>query len=232
MSNDKGNVNSEGKEFLEELETIMSDAESKVYDDVVASVLEDFKKIEEKLWDEYGDPDNVATIWSVVLRASGEEESQKYLDSEEANAINILPEGETIAGVLGIEPVAEGGNIYEMLSDPKIIFGLAKDDSVGMIVRIGGWATEEKGVRPSQSKERKNMALTMLCTNNAFMSISRVVENPDKEPIINAERMDKIKMGEQRLVDAMILARSMPIAIKEDMPDVYSALMKDIYDKN
>jgi hypothetical protein len=97
-----------------------------------------------------------------------------------------------------------------------------------MIVRLGGYGSTEEGVRPSKSETKKNMALAILCTNSTVVSIARMVDDPEQEPIVTATRIDDVKFGEQRLLDAIVMAYSLPQAVKREMPKVFNSIIEDI----
>lgn len=226
MSNDNYNL----EEIHPDLPEIIEEAENNAFKEAIESIKEDFITIEQRLWEDYGDPDTETSVWSVTLQATTPEDAKELLDNtpDDVNLVHTPKNINDVAGMLGVYRVATGGDVYKMLADPKIIFELAKDDSVGMIVRLGGYASTEKDVSPSKSKTKQNMALAILCTNSTVISIARMVDDPEQEPVVTATRIDDVEFGQQRLIDAVVMAYSLPQAVRREMPKVFNSIIEDI----
>lgn len=206
-----------------DLDGIISDAEKTIYDESLLKIKEDFLQIEEGIWKESGNPDGNATVWLVTVGASNIGEAKKKI-AELSNdpsviqvQLNEIPDGvaDDEGGMLAMLPAGTDGDVYELLQDPSVMLGIIESDAVGLIARVGGWASTEEGVKPSESATRRELVITCLVTNGAMYTITRMLDNDDV--ICDILKHGDVEFGEQRLYDAMTMTFCLPSMLDGDL---------------
>ena len=216
MTEDNYNLN----EVHPELADIIEGAESQIMSDVTTEVLVDFKMIEQGMWDQMGDPDGIATVWTVNILADNMADAMDK-QVELGDSIVQLNKPDDIdepeAGLMGINLIAQSGNVYSELLNPKTMLAVAEADPVGLIVRVGGYSSKQAGkdgIRPSQADDREDVVVTVLCTNAVVYTIMRKVSNPNDDLIIDTKPVFEITYGESRLIDAVMMTYMAPQVVR------------------
>ena len=215
-----------------ELEEILTNAEDKLVEHVVDSVLEDFKEIEQAMWDRIGDPEGLASMFGVHILANNMAEAMDKVaelgdDAMPINKPDDIPSEE--GGLIGVECYGQTGQAYEMLPSPEALLAIAEKDPVGIIVRVGGHSSEtavKQGKRPSQADDRKDVVITVMCTHAAVYSIVRF--SFSGETVINATQLGEVKIGESRLIDAVITTFMGPNIIRDQRPDMFENFKEEL----
>lgn len=214
-----------------DLDGIISDAENAIYDESVLKIQEDFLQIENGIWEESGNPDGDASVWLVTIGADSIGEAKKMIaEMGEDSAVrhvqlNEPPEGasDDDGGMLILKEVGSHGDVYELLANPRVMLGVVESEAVGLIARVGGWASEEEGVKPSQSASRREIVITCLVTNAAMYTVTRMLDNNDV--VCDILKHGDVEFGEQRLYDAMTMTFCLPSMLDGDLR---TALMSDL----
>lgn len=216
MTEDNYNLN----EVHPELADIIEGAESQIMSDVTTEVLLDFKMIEQGMWEQMGDPDGIATVWTVNILADNMADAMDK-QVELGDSIVQLNKPDDIdepeAGLMGIHLIAQSGNLYSELLKPSTMLAVAEADPVGLIVRVGGFSSAEandKGIRPSEADDREDVVVTVLCTNAVVYTIMRSVSNPDKDLVIDTKPVFEVTYGESKLIDAVMMTYMAPQVVR------------------
>lgn len=226
--NEDNNLN----EVHPELEEILTNAEEKLVDHVIDSVLEDFKQIEQAMWDNIGDPDGLATIFGIHILADNMADAMdKVVElGEEVTALNKPDDiGSDEGGLLGVEMYAQTGQAYDLLPSPEMLLAIAEKDPVGVILRVGGHSSEtatKEGKRPSEATDRKDVVVTIMCTHAAVYSIVRFVG--DNNTHVQVKQLSELVVGESRLVDAVVTTFMGPNVIRDQRPDMFENFKEEL----
>lgn len=210
-----------------DLEEILVGAEEQIATDVVESVREDFTQIEQFMWDKMGDPNGDATLWGVSIQADNMADAMDRI-TEMDNVMTInkpddIPTSDE-GGLLGIELLGEGGDMYGLLFSMDMMKTLVKKDPVGIIVRVGGYASgkaQEENVRPSQASDASDVVVTCMCTNAAVYTIIRNAKTGESVHSQH-QRIDQIEVGESKMVDALMACFMAPSILRGIADDINS----------
>ena len=206
-----------------DLDAIISDAEKVIFDDSLLKIQEDFLQIEQGIWKESGNPDGNASLWLVTIGADNIGEAKKKI-AEIGNdptvrqvQLNDVPEGvsDDDGGMLIMLPAGEDGDVYELLADPNVMLRVMETNAVGLIARVGGWASDEEGVKPSESSRRRELVITCLVTNAAMYTVTRMLDNDDV--VCDILKHGDLDFGQQRLYDAMTITFCLPSLLDGDL---------------
>lgn len=216
-----------------ELEEILTTAEDKLVDHVIDSVLEDFKQIEQAMWDKIGDPDGLAALFGVHILANNMADAMdKVVElGEDAMPLNKPDDIDSDeGGLLGIECYGETGHAYDMLPSPEMLLAIAEKDPVGIIVRVGGHSSQtavKDGKRPSQADDRQDVVLTVMCTHAAVYTIVRFVSDPSRTEIV-VQQLAELNVGESKLVDAIVTTFMGPNIIRDQRPEMFEDFKEEL----
>lgn len=215
-----------------ELEEILTNAEDKLVDHVIDSVLEDFKQIEQAMWDRIGNPEGLASVFGVhILAENMADAMDKVVElGDEAQPLNKpddIPSDE--GGLIGIQHYAETGHAYDLLPSPEMLLAIAERDPVGLIVRVGGHSSEtavKDGKRPSQADDRKDVVITVMCTHAAVYSIVRMIGSGETH--IQIEQLADLEVGKSKLVDAIVTTFMGPNIIRDQRPEMFEDFKEEL----
>jgi len=215
-----------------ELEDILTNAEDKLIEHVVDSVLDDFKQIEEAMWDRLGDPDGLASVFGVHILANNMSDAMDKVvelgdDAVPLNKPDDIDSEE--GGLLGVELYAQTGQAYELLPNPEMLLAIAEKDPVGLIVRVGGHSSEtatKEGKRPSEADDRKDVVLTVMCTHAAIYTIVRFIGESRTE--IMVKQLSDMVVGESKLVDAIVTTFMGPNIIRDQRPEMFEDFKEEL----
>jgi hypothetical protein len=204
-----------------ELQGILEEAEATIITDVVESVARDFEEIESYMWKNLGDPQGHSQAWGVSIEATSMADAMDRIREMEESEVMTINKPDDLdsdeAGLLGIELLADGDDMYSMLFSRDLLMALAKKDPVGLIVRVGAHASEKatgEDVRPSQASDAQDIVLTCLCTNAAVYTIIRSVESGELIASHSAP-CNEVEIGESKLIDAMLAAFMAPAILRD-----------------
>jgi len=141
--------------------------------------------IEQEMFDEHGDPDTLAEIWTI---------QQEVLDDTTAAFTADL--------------VAMGPDAYEGLSMIDLAVSISKLPGLWAVaIRTGMWIApkSETGVRPSRDPDKRSGVVTCFLSDDEVVTISRITDTGEIQTSLI--RADDYVLGEQRLVDALVRFR-------------------------
>jgi len=207
-----------------ELESIIEEAEANLIGDIMESVSEDFRSIEKHMWEQFGDPDGVASAFGVTILADNMGDAMDKVRETEGQVVTLNKPDDIDTdegGLLGIEHLASHGDMYAMLFSRELIVKLIKNEPVGLIVRVGGFGSEvaaTEDVRPSEASDAKDVVVTAMCTNAGVYAIIRNAKTGELIGESNTS-YDNVKNGESKMIDAMMASFMAP------------SLMRDMFDQ-
>ena len=215
-----------------DFEQIMREAEENLVGSAKADMLNDFKALEQSMFDRFGDPDQVHELWACVAVANSATKDQYINDNPNIPIANPeMNNDPSASGLMGVTKLGVGSDIYEPLNDAEVSLIVSDiKDCVGVVIRCGAWAkdvnpdTPDDGVRPSESPNKVNGVVTMMATDSAIMSAFRNLVTGDVHH--NQTLLNDYEQGESSLSDALLKFWAAPKILKRDHPEKYAELLE------
>jgi len=214
------------QDILAEAERILNDASERITSDRAEGVGTEFKQLEESMWAQLGEPKSMHSLYAITEVASEDISDIMKSVADEPNRI-IKGEG-TVDGqkpdaLIGLQLVAEGMDIYEMLEHQWLSLSLARQESiVGVLARMDANATN------AETEEKSDACITvMLLADKAYVAVRQY--GKEGEPVFHTQiHSDDYKQGENRLIDAMLVFFALPKQMYQNKPAIMEALYKDL----
>lgn len=204
------------EELHPELKEIIEQAAKAIDAESKTDVVSDFKRIEEILFDEQGDPDMQHQLYAMRVLATKEE-----AENIDAVVKDFRTDTESQSFV-AVELIGEGNDIYGGLSNMRLAMSVTEDEStVGLIVRVGGY------VKDKDNKERIGESVVTIMHASKYICSAVRVKGTD-EVVYNTMTIDEWEMGESKLVDAIVMMSVMPRYLREKKPRIYNAIKLDL----
>lgn len=166
---------------LDQIQDELREMEDKTINEIVDGIHGDFQIMEQTFTEEIGVTDREAMFFIVRDPKTDLPDMPTAIIGYDGKRTDERPkEGEALV-VEQMNP--DGENPYEMLRhlDMEV---LANDDSVGLMVRVCGWASAtamSAGERPSKMPDKQNVIVTTLITDSSMHMAVRFVDAPDSE---------------------------------------------------
>lgn len=226
---EKGQIMTDEEAILNELKEIVDVSGKEIEAEFDEKPFEHFTVIESAMFDEYGyDDDSYMFSMEMVAKTIAEVDELKKTDIVHAVG---LDRHEIHNRAMRVKSMAHG-DIYGILGDLYESFKFAaNEDIVGVIIRMGVFVSKtagDLGVKPCDAPDKQNGVLTLLCSGDEILMISRI-EHSD-EVTKKVTKVDKIEPGEQKLLDALMHFYFLPRILKDTRPNIFKALLKD-YEK-
>ncbi len=214
-------------EIHPELDGIMSAAEIEIEAEMSAVMCKNYREIEEKLFVMRGDPDTTGEVYTMHLLADNTEATNEYIDNNPSYVIE-RPDGGESTGLLGLDLVGTGGNLYDGLSDVKAAVIIDQDESVhGVVARVGAWVSDMKdGLMPRDSPNKADGIITAFISNAGLVVVCRNFAT--LEVTTEYMSMRTYKSGEHKLVDALVVFWYGPRKMKAEYPEMYESMLLHI----
>jgi hypothetical protein len=222
MSEDNYNLN----DVHPDLDKIIADAEREIYDESTVKIKEDFMSIEAGMWESMGNPDAEACVFIVEVSATTIDEALECRKNH-PTAIHLNepnPEA-TTGGMLTISSVIQG-EAYECLSSPHLMLELLEKKPVGLIIRVGGWASQQTEVKPSEADDKQEVVMTSMITSSAMYTITRNLAT--NEVLADIKPHFDTEPGEQKLYDAMATAFSIQLLVGEYGEEMEAKVVEEL----
>lgn len=214
------------QDVLAEAAKIVNEASERVTSDRAEGVETEFKKLEQAMWTELGEPEGLHSLFTINQVPSDEVDG--VLDHVSKHPERLVQGEDTIEGskpdvLIGFSKVAEGGDIYEMLEHKLLSLSVAREESViGVLARMDAKATN------SETSEKADACITlMLLADNCYVAV-RQYEKPDEPVFYTKIHADEYEQGVNKVIDAMLLFFAVPKAMFQQKPAVMEALYKDL----
>lgn len=179
---------------LDQIQDELREMEDKTINEIVDGIHEDFQVMEQTFTEEIGVTDREPMFFIVRDPKSEIPDMPTAIIGYDGKRTDEIPkEGEALV-VEQMNP--DGEDPYEMLQqlDYEV---LANGDSVGLMVRVCGWASAtaiDTGQRPSQMPDKQNVIVTTLITDSSMHMAVRFVDEPDSkvgEKFFEVRRLDQ-----------------------------------------
>ena len=194
------------EEIHPDLEQIIRDAGIKIEAEEKQSILNDFKKIEELLNEEQGDPDGITEIYSVTV--SEHPSGKQYLNARLA---------------------AKSSDTYQVLGSPMLGTMLAEEEgNVGLLLRVGAYYRDNSRDYASDKISDDPDGESILCAAVTGSFIAYCLRNRGQEPIYEIKSLEEWTPGESRLLDAMLLSFMGPRYMKDKFPHIYEGVLREL----
>ena len=199
----------------EQANDLIDEAFEEIMEDTVTDVIESLKDIEQKIFNEHGDPETYGEVWALVSTAD-----RDGTDNFDEDAIEAILTG-------------KGGDLYEGLANKElaVVHSLVRG-KFGTLVRSGAWMGPNDGSRPSDHPDKKSCIITAAFLANHVFFIVRFEDGTIEASSMNeTEYMEGRAGGQQRLVDALLDFDYLPTALKEHELDLYSEIIDKFMSK-
>lgn len=222
--------NNSEEQLLEEVRSVI-DAEGLVVEiETEQDFREHFSMIEKALYDEYSF-EGPAYIFIETLVASTPEEVAR-LDTDYPDSRKLMGQESEVHGATRIELGAQG-DLWELLNSKISSFALANDDNVkAMYARCPIIVGEGDNFDTplSEQENKQDGVITAMVSNETVRFLIRRDSDPDDiiEQVINPK---EYKMGDMRLVDALIYFWFFPRWIQHDSPELFKSMLEDLEEK-
>jgi len=218
-----------------DLEGILEEARENVLGPMKESVTHDFTLLEEQLFKKFGNPEQ-SEVWALKVIADNKEEADKYMadnpDSE--TLLGSKHEDGNEDGLMSLENVGEGDDIYDGLSNMKMASALQMmDNTRGVLVRVGAWASAkaaENGERPSESEDKRETVITMMITNGSILTACRFLDDDKVE--VDYKGVGEYNYEESKLTDALMTFWFAPQQMKAKHPKIWAAMEEEIMNES
>jgi hypothetical protein len=199
-----------------ELAEVMSKAQETATEAMAQGFIKDLLQVEEKMFDDFGNPEGSASTWVISLGEPGEYDEKT---------------GDT-KGDLNFTPVSSNGDVYKILRERKLFGRLMLSDAVGLIVRVGGKASaSDDGEFPPQ-----DVVITIMVNGSGLFTAVRLLEDDRVETewvaadviaanVAEGEKCPSIT-GKGRLADVAVSTYMAPAVIKDSRPEMARALVE------
>ena len=216
-----------------DLESIMQEAVGNMVEESKEALFQDFKNLEQAMFDQNGDPDGTHEMWAAVMVASTADTTATFVaDNPQMKVVNPVTPGEE-NGLLGLVKVGEGSDIYEPLNDPETAVAVSTiEDCVGVIIRCGGWAKPadaDDDTRPSEHPDRVDSIITVMVTNSCLLSGYRRSDG-NEEPMYQMTMFDGEKDIDElgQLPMSLIRFWHFPKHLKATKPELYDQIVAHV----
>lgn len=197
-----------------ELAEIMSEASKAETEAMANGFIDDLLQVEEKMFNDFGNPDGNAWTWVISLGEPGE------YNEETGNT----------SGDLTFTPVCKGGDVYEILKDRKLFGRLLLNDAVGLIVRVGGKAHGTDEFKP------QDVIVTIMVNGSGLFTAVRLLGDDRVETewvgtdVISANVTGEDECpsitGKGRLADTAFSTYMAPTVLRDSRPEMASAFIE------
>jgi hypothetical protein len=214
------------QDILAEAEQIINGASKRINSDRAEGVSTEFKDLESAMWSQLGEPGGMHGLYAITEVASEDiAETMKSVADEPNRLIRGqgTVDGQEPDALIGLQLVAEGGDIYEMLGHQHLSLSMAREKSiVGVLARMDANATN------AETEEKNDACITvMLLADKAYVAVRQY--GKEGEPVFHTQiHSDDYEQGENRLIDAMLVFFALPKQMYEKKPRVMEALYKDL----
>ena len=208
-----------------ELDSIMTEAMSKIDDERLSHQKTVIKLLEQNLFDSRGVPE-LSELYGIIPMAEGRENIDKIiatLPDDEKSFVDATKADDDIAGVMGLMRIVqcgEGNDIYEPLRDVPTQCAMS-EHCAGLMIRVPMTATERK------NDQKHDGVITCLALENVISIVVRVNNGNASVEHCEVFNVDTYTLGspDRKLIDAVYLAYFMPRYLKEHSKLFYASIL-------
>lgn len=213
-------------DILAEAAKILAEAEKAIESERPDSMADEFSRLEQAMWEHIGNTAEDHMMF--LLQLVPKDKHQDTISQAEGRLIKGNPNvvtGEEPDLLLSITPLAQGGDLYDMLDDQYLAAHVATLDTEGMLVRMAGTAT---AVDVTPEVKREVIVTTMLVGDAIYIATRFLDDNSVQHSTIHAT---EYKQGESKMIDSVLMFYMAPKAMRQMRPEVFDALYQDLTDK-